>query len=125
MKPTCYVINTARGPIVDQAAIIDALRQKKIAGAALDVFGEGSAPPPPLPDDRDMAGGGCTPRFFRWCSAVFRWFLDELRHFLGAFSAIFRRFGMFLRVSWPVSTLLELERCLEVHSTTSSMSLRT
>ena len=54
MKPTAYVINTARGPIVDQAAIIDALRKKKIAGAALDVFGEGSAPPPPLPDDSPL-----------------------------------------------------------------------
>lgn len=54
MKPTAYVINTARGPIVDQAAIVDALRKKKIAGAALDVFGEGSAPPPPLPDDSPL-----------------------------------------------------------------------
>jgi glycerate dehydrogenase len=54
MKPSAYVINTARGPIVDQAAIIDALRKKKIAGAALDVFGEGSAPPPPLPEDSPL-----------------------------------------------------------------------
>eukprot|EP00438_Fugacium_kawagutii_P015095 Skav214586 [mRNA] locus=scaffold57:351483:353850:+ [translate_table: standard] len=54
MKPTAFVINTARGPIVDQDAIVDALRKKKIAGAALDVFGEGSAPPPPLPDDSPL-----------------------------------------------------------------------
>merc|ERR1719222_107562 len=54
MKPTAYVLNTARGPIIDQAALIDALRKKKIAGAALDVFGEGSAPPPPLPDDSPL-----------------------------------------------------------------------
>jgi len=54
MKPSAYVINTARGPIIDQDAIVDALRQKKIAGAALDVFGEGSAPPPPLPDDSPL-----------------------------------------------------------------------
>lgn len=54
MKPSAYVINTARGPIVDQDALIDALRKKKIAGAALDVFGEGSAPPPPLPDDSPL-----------------------------------------------------------------------
>merc|ERR1719454_191833 len=54
MKPSAYIINTARGPIIDQAALIDALRKKKIAGAALDVFGEGSAPPPPLPDDSPL-----------------------------------------------------------------------
>lgn len=38
MKPTAYVINTARAIVIDQAALIDALQNKKIAGAALDVF---------------------------------------------------------------------------------------
>jgi len=54
MKPSAYIINTARGPIIDQAALVDALRKKKIKGAALDVFGEGSAPPPPLPEDSPL-----------------------------------------------------------------------
>jgi len=38
MKPTAVVINTARGPIVNEKDLIDALLKKKIAGAALDVF---------------------------------------------------------------------------------------
>jgi phosphoglycerate dehydrogenase-like enzyme len=40
MKPTAFLVNTSRGPIVEEKALIDALRQKKIAGAALDVYDE-------------------------------------------------------------------------------------
>ncbi|MDH3521399.1 MAG: D-glycerate dehydrogenase [Myxococcales bacterium] len=38
MKPTAYLINAARGPIVDEQALVEALRKKQIAGAGLDVY---------------------------------------------------------------------------------------
>ena len=38
MKPTAYLVNTSRGPVVDEKALVKALRQREIAGAGLDVY---------------------------------------------------------------------------------------
>lgn len=49
MKPTAFLINTSRGPVVKETDLVEALEQKKIAGAALDVFED-----EPLPDDSPL-----------------------------------------------------------------------
>src|SRR5207302_895842 len=48
-KPQAYLINIGRGPLIDEAALVNALREHKIAGAALDVFDQ-----EPLPGDSPL-----------------------------------------------------------------------
>src|SRR3546814_17217232 len=49
MKPSALLVNTSRGPIVDEAALLDALRNRRIGGAAIDVYGS-----EPLPTDHPL-----------------------------------------------------------------------
>ncbi len=51
MKPTAYLVNTSRGPIVEEAALVSALRDGTIAGAGIDVFDQ-----EPLPKDNPLRG---------------------------------------------------------------------
>jgi phosphoglycerate dehydrogenase-like enzyme len=49
MKPSAFFVNTSRGPVVDQEALVEVLRARRIAGAALDV-----TTPEPLPADHPL-----------------------------------------------------------------------
>ena len=70
MKPAAYLINTARGPIVQEAALITALREGWIAGAGLDVFER-----EPLPADsplRELDNVILTPHGLAWTEEIVR-----------------------------------------------------
>jgi D-3-phosphoglycerate dehydrogenase len=91
MKPTAILINTARGPIIDEPALIEALRNGVIAGAGLDVLEQ----EPPVPDNPllTMENVVVTPHV---ASATTR-MRPETRRRAG------REVAMVLRGRWPMS----------------------
>jgi phosphoglycerate dehydrogenase-like enzyme len=83
MKKTAYLINTSRGPIVDEAALIDVLTRKAIAGAALDAY-----VPEPLPADhpfRTLTNVIATPHIGYVTEDTYRIFYGETVDNIGSF----------------------------------------
>lgn len=84
MKPSAYIINIGRGGTIDEAAMIEALRSGKIAGAGLDVFEQ-----EPLPEDSPLWGmdnviitahySGRTPKYNERAMQIF---IDNLERYL-------------------------------------------
>jgi phosphoglycerate dehydrogenase-like enzyme len=84
MKPAARLINVGRGAVVDEAALVQALREHRIAGAALDVFAN-----EPLPSDHplwDLPGVIVSPHmsgdYIGWQKAVSGLFVDNFRRWL-------------------------------------------
>jgi len=69
MKPTAYLINTARGPIVDQAALTQVLRERRIAGAGLDVLA--AEPPDPAEEILKLDNVILAPHALCWTDQCF------------------------------------------------------
>lgn len=84
MKPTAFLVNIARGDICNEAALVRALGEKRIAGAALDVFHQEPLPPDSLlwhlPNARISPHiSGLTPRYDARAAAIFE---ENLRRYL-------------------------------------------
>jgi len=83
MKPTAVLINVGRGPVVEEAALIDALRRGRIRGAALDVFVH-----EPLPSDHPfwslenvLISPHCADHTTTWLDDAMELFIDNFRRF--------------------------------------------
>jgi phosphoglycerate dehydrogenase-like enzyme len=84
MKSTSYLVNTSRGPIVDEAALLASLREGRLAGAGLDVFDV-----EPLPLDhpwRSLANVTITPHLGYVTSETLRAFYGDMPEAIAAFA---------------------------------------
>ena len=83
LKPTGVLVNVGRGPVIDEPALVRALREKRIRGAALDVFDK-----EPLPDGHPLYGldnlllsPHCADNTPGWLEAAMRAFVQNLERF--------------------------------------------
>ena len=83
MKPTAVVMNVGRGPVIDEAALLDALQSGAIRGAALDVFDT-----EPLPEDHPfwtmeqvLISPHCADHIPGWLESAVTFFVENYRRF--------------------------------------------
>src|SRR5256885_13395692 len=83
MKKTAVIINVGRGPVIDEAALIKALSEQKIKGAALDVFDEEPLPPghPFYKLENVLLSPHCADHTSTWLEDAMRFFLDQFARF--------------------------------------------
>ena len=75
MKPTAWLINASRGPIVEEQALISALRSKQVAGAAIDVFD--TEPLPPSHPFRTLGNVLSTPHLGYVSQGLYKTFYED------------------------------------------------
>jgi phosphoglycerate dehydrogenase-like enzyme len=83
MKPSAVLVNVGRGPIVDEDALVKALTEGRIRGAALDVFTTEPLPPehPFFGFDNVLLSPHCADNTPGWLESSMRFFLENLEHF--------------------------------------------
>jgi phosphoglycerate dehydrogenase-like enzyme len=83
MKSSAVIVNTSRGPLIDDEALVSALQESRIAGAALDVFGQ--EPLPPSHPFRTLPNVIATPHIGYVTEETYRLFYEEIVEDLEAF----------------------------------------
>ena len=83
MKPTAVIINVGRGPVIDQAAMVRALTEKRIKGAGLDVFEQEPLPAgdPMYQLENVLLSPHCADHTAEWLNQAIRFFLEQDRRF--------------------------------------------
>ena len=83
MKPSAVIINVGRGPVIDQAAMVRALTEKRIKGAGLDVFEQEPLPPgdPMYRLENVLLSPHCADHTADWLNQAMRFFVDQHRRF--------------------------------------------
>ena len=83
MKPNAVVINIGRGPVIDQAALVRALTEKRIKGAGLDVFEQEPIPPgdPIYKLENVLISPHCADHTRDWLNQAMRFFLVQYERF--------------------------------------------
>jgi phosphoglycerate dehydrogenase-like enzyme len=83
MKPTAVVINVGRGPVINEAALLRVLREKRIRGAALDVFDQEPLPAghPFYKLENMLLSPHCADHTADWQDQAMRFFLEQYRRF--------------------------------------------
>lgn len=83
MKPTAVIINVGRGPVIDEAALVRALTEKRIKGAGLDVFEQEPLPPgdPMYKLENVLLSPHCADHTKEWLNRAMRFFVQQYHRF--------------------------------------------